>query len=133
LKNIANQPTTKASQQSRQKQRVQPLTEPITGSIINQLKEILTQPTHTPHPKGQETQTSQARGLNSAYSALTLSTLLSSQDSLTHRTRSHNPAWGDPSNITQIRISNQIELLDPPGTRLIPKPSNPCGVDQNRS
>jgi hypothetical protein len=109
LKNIAN-PTKSRTQ--RQKQRVQPLTEPITGSIINQSQ-------RNPHPTPPTTPkraTSRTRHevSHSAYLALTLSTLLSSQDSLTHRTRTFIPAWGNSVNTTRVRSSFQIGLRDPP-------------------
>jgi hypothetical protein len=120
LKNISNTTTQKRLRQSCQKQRVQPLTEPKTGSIINQSQRNPTQPDH--NPKG----CNQARHEVSIVhiSALTLSTLLSSQDSLTHRTRLSHPAWGNSINISPSSWPSQIGLSgEPPLTCSAPRPS----------
>ena len=113
LKNIAKPGR---NQEQRQKQRVQPPTEPnkLGQSTIN-LKGTHTQTPPTTHNR----QPAEPRHevTISAYLALTLSTLLSSQDSLTHRTRLSHPAWGNSLYITGIRSSFQIELLHPPSWR----------------
>ena len=98
-----------------QKQRVQPLTEPnkLGQSTIN-LKGI--RPNQHPTTPKEMTDHQPGTGFYSAYLALTLSTLLSSQDSLTHRTRTNIPAWGNPtysspsSQPSQLGFSDQLPL-----------------------
>src|SRR3978361_513733 len=99
------------------KQRVQPLTEPIAGSIINQSQRNPTQqqqPQRLPPP---------STGSNSAILALTFSTLLSSQRSDTPRTRTKIPAWGNSTNTSSCSVRSQIlaslELHGPRSTRSV--------------
>jgi hypothetical protein len=117
LKNISNE-TPKGPANSCQKQRVQPLTEPIAGSIINQPQRNPTPPTNT----HKEHQPAKHGFTNSAYLALTFSTLLSSQDSLTHHHQAQTQHWGNSTYSSPRPAPSQIGAFPTTCHGAAPKP-----------